>query len=174
MIGKVTFQFLILLIGLVVYHQHSKKRAKAKLPPGPRGLPVLGNIRDLPQPGRAEYQHWLKFKDQYGPISSVTVGGQPLILIHGEEAAFELLEKNSLKTSDRPTQPFAVDHCGFGVFLPTLQYGASFRLHRKLVHQVFGTKRNVAKFRDVQDVESRRFLLRILKSPHDLAEHTKT
>ena len=36
------------------------------LPPGPKGIPILGNINDLPKPGELEYQHWLKFKDQYG------------------------------------------------------------------------------------------------------------
>jgi hypothetical protein len=37
------------------------------LPPGPRGLPVLGNLKDLPPPGMLEATHWLKHKELFGP-----------------------------------------------------------------------------------------------------------
>jgi cytochrome P450 len=172
MASRVVTQVVIALVGLGVYYLLFRKK-KVPLPPGPPGLPVLGNVLDLPPPGKAEYQHWVKLKDAHGPVSSVTVAGQTIVLVHDEDAAFHLLEKNSLKTSDRPTQPFAVDHAGFGVFVPTLQYGPEFRMHRKMMHQVFGTMKSAAQFRDVQDVESRRFLLRLLNSPDELASHTK-
>jgi hypothetical protein len=41
-------------------------KALAPLPPGPRKLPLLGNIGDLPPSGMPEYLHWLKHKDLYG------------------------------------------------------------------------------------------------------------
>jgi len=44
----------------------SKNAGKPPLPPGPKGLPLLGNLNDLPKPGELEYKHWLKFKDEYG------------------------------------------------------------------------------------------------------------
>ncbi|KAK2037953.1 cytochrome P450 [Colletotrichum somersetense] len=174
MASIIPIQFIIPLVGLCVCYIFFRKPAGAPLPPGPRGLPIVGNIRDLPRPGKAEYQHWIKFKDAYGPISSVTVAGQTLVLIHDEEAAFNLLERTSLKTSNRPTQPFAVNHCGFGDFLPVLQYSSRLRQQRKLVHQVLGTAKSVSKFRKVQDRESCRFLLRILNRPDGLITHTKT
>jgi hypothetical protein len=36
------------------------------LPPGPKGLPFVGNVTDLPLSGVREYEHWLKHKDFYG------------------------------------------------------------------------------------------------------------
>lgn len=36
------------------------------LPPGPKGLPVLGNVNDMPKPGVLEAHHWLEHKDKYG------------------------------------------------------------------------------------------------------------
>jgi hypothetical protein len=36
------------------------------LPPGPKGLPFVGNMRDLPPLGAKEWEHWLKHKDLYG------------------------------------------------------------------------------------------------------------
>lgn len=43
-----------------------KASNRAPLPPGPKGLPLLGNLNDLPQPGVLEAHHWLKHKELYG------------------------------------------------------------------------------------------------------------
>lgn len=40
------------------------------LPPGPKGLPLLGNISDLPPPDEFEAKHWLRHKELYGMSSS--------------------------------------------------------------------------------------------------------
>ena len=42
-----------------------------------------------------------------GPISSVTVMGQTLVIINDSQLAFELMEKRSVKHSSRPKQVFA-------------------------------------------------------------------
>lgn len=42
-----------------------------------------------------------------GPISSVTVLGQTIVIINDAKLAFELLEKRSAKHSSRPKQVFA-------------------------------------------------------------------
>ena len=36
------------------------------LPPGPKGVPFLGNINDMPKPGVLECHHWLQHKELYG------------------------------------------------------------------------------------------------------------
>lgn len=121
-----------------------------------------------------EYQHWIKFKDAYGPISSVTVFGTTLVIVHSPEAAHELLSKMSTKTSGRPYFYFADEMCGFGTLTSNIGYGPTHRLHRKFMHQEIGTKVLVEKFYDIQDVESKRFLLRVLEDPARLIEHIKT
>ena len=77
------------------------------LPPGPKGLPIIGNVADLPPKGGLEWQHWLKHKTIFGPLSSVTVFGQTIILLHDLEAALELLDKRGGKYSSRPRMVFA-------------------------------------------------------------------
>lgn len=167
-------QITFALLGVSLFFHYFWKKASPNLPPGPKPLPIVGNIRDMPPVGAPEYQHWLKFKDTYGPISCVTLFGQTMIIIHDRDAAHDLFEKNSTKTSGRPQLHFASKLCGYGVLLSFQQYNATHRLHRKLVHRQLGTKAVASRFHDIQDVESRRFLLRVLDSPISLMEHIKT
>lgn len=65
-------------VGLVVFYITSRAWGLSKdaghlpLPPGPKGLPLIGNLNDLPGPGVFEAEHWLKHKELYGspPTSS--------------------------------------------------------------------------------------------------------
>ncbi|RFU81476.1 o-methylsterigmatocystin oxidoreductase [Trichoderma arundinaceum] len=150
-----------------------KKPNTLPLPPGPKPLPVIGNIKDLPPPGVPEFEHWLPFKEKYGGISSVSIMGQTMIILQDKEAIGELLEKTSLKTSARPKFFFATEMCGFGTFLPAMQYDDPFRKQRRFIHQQLGTKVLASRFNDIQDVESKRFLLRVLNDPQDYFEHIK-
>ncbi|SCV44927.1 related to O-methylsterigmatocystin oxidoreductase [Fusarium fujikuroi] len=164
----------LILVGVALTILYIRNKPRKNLPPGPKPLPILGNIRDMPDGTTPEYQHWIKFKDLYGPISHVSILGQSLIILHDREAANAILEKTSTKTSSRPQFVFGNEMCGYNQILSFKPYGKLLKQHRKLVHQQLGTKIAASRFRDVQDVESRRLLLRILNSPEKLSAHIKT
>lgn len=100
-------------------------RTLPPLPPGPKGIPVIGNLADLPSAGTKEWEHWLKHKELYGtstitykslrspslyliigPISSVTALGQTMVILNDAQAAIDLMEKRSAIHSSRPTMTF--------------------------------------------------------------------
>ncbi|KAG5800528.1 hypothetical protein H9Q69_000415 [Fusarium xylarioides] len=166
-------EFLI-LVGVVLTILYIRTKPRKNLPPGPKPLPILGNIKDMPDGTIPEYQHWIKFKDLYGSISHVSILGQSLIILHDRDAANAILEKTSTKTSGRPQFIFGNEMCGYNQILSFKPYGKLLKQHRKLVHQQLGTKTAASRFRDILDVESRRLLLRILDSPEKLFEHIKT
>lgn len=85
------------------------KKHDLPLPPGPKGLPLLGNINDLPTPGILECHHWLKHKDLYGPISSLTVLGQTFVIVNDADIALELLSNRAAIYSGRPKMVFSGD-----------------------------------------------------------------
>ncbi|KAK4090613.1 hypothetical protein Purlil1_5285 [Purpureocillium lilacinum] len=119
-------------------------RNRRRLPPGPKPLPIVGNMRDLPSPGAVEFQHWLKHKDDYGTIT-VTVMGMTLIIIHDKDAAHELLDKQSSNTSGRPSMVFANELCGYGSIVICQSYTPTFRHSRKLLHKELGTKTSASR-----------------------------
>jgi len=53
-------------------------------------------------------------------------------------------------------------------------YNSRFREYRKQAHQVLGTPKFVSQFNVLQDIEVRRFLLRVLEKPQDLIRHIRT
>ncbi|UKZ80869.1 hypothetical protein TrVFT333_008634 [Trichoderma virens FT-333] len=167
-------QAIIVLIGVLLYSLSFRKKREVllPLPPGPKPLPIIGNVRDVPPQEVPEFQHWLSFKDKYGPISSITILGQTLIMIHDKDAAVELLEKESLKTSSRPQMNFAI-LCGYNRWLSMMPYDDNHRLYRKYIHQQVGTNVLASQYLDVQDLESKRFLLRVLMDPDNLFRHIK-
>lgn len=84
----------------------SRKSSRVyKLPPGPKPLPLVGNLLDLPKDH--DWVHWAKHKEVYGPISSVTVFDQTIIILNDVQAAIDLFEKRSNIYSDRPILTFA-------------------------------------------------------------------
>lgn len=76
------------------------------LPPGPRGIPLLGNIKDLPAPGVLECHHWLKHKDLFGPISSITILGLTFVIVHDPDIALETMRDRASIYSGRPQMEF--------------------------------------------------------------------
>ncbi|KAM0521948.1 hypothetical protein ACHAPE_002513 [Trichoderma viride] len=162
-------------VGFIIYHLFFRKKDDLlSLPPGPRALPIIGNLLDLPPTGTPEFQHWLPFKDLYGPLSSVTVLGQTMVIIHDKQAADDIMNKMSHKTSSRPNAVFASELCGFDNFTSGRPYDATFRLHRKVMHQQAGTKLLASEFNEIQEIESRHLLQRILDHPENLVKHYRT
>ena len=185
---------LFLLYFLInVFFARKKINALPPLPPGPKGLPFIGNVNDLPPPGQ-DYQHWLKHKDRYGPLSSVTVLGQTIVIIHDKDTAYELMEKRGNIFSGRPTAKFACEmyvsdlhqflvarglrygyRIGWKHVLGCLPYDNTFKRYRRYFHQHLGSQAAVSKMYTLQEAVVGRFLWRINRDGgENLVKHLRT
>ena len=109
-----------------------------------------------------------------GDVAHIQVFGQHFILLNSYKAAVEMLDKKSIKYSDRPVPTFVGDLLGCKHSLPLLSYGDTFRETRKRFHRVVGTRASAEEYGDIEVVEIHKFLKRILADPEQLADHLGT
>jgi hypothetical protein len=165
-----SFMVLWLLIAVALYAINRlvllRGKTKLPLPPGPKGVPLVGNVKDLPPPGKQEYVHWLELKHAYG---------QTIVIIHDRNMAIELMDKRSVMHSGRPVMPFG-NSCGWEDAMGAQQQNdPSFRGQRKHVFQQVGTKNSVAKYWPLQEGVVGRFLSRANKdNGKNLLKHVQT
>ncbi|KAF7372783.1 Cytochrome P450 2B11 [Mycena sanguinolenta] len=91
-----------------VYLARSSAVSRARRPPGPPGLPLLGNVLQVPGQHLATYFRGLC--EEYGGFVSLNLAGFPVFLIGDIRLAKEILEKRSTKFSSRPTIPYVRYH----------------------------------------------------------------
>ncbi|KAF8879068.1 cytochrome P450 [Infundibulicybe gibba] len=110
---------------------------KLRLPPGPVGWPFFGNVFDLPWK-----QTWLTFARWgrvYGPISSISVFGQPIIFLNSLKPAMEMLGVKGKIYADRPELTMGGDMVGWKHSLPLMRGKESWQASRTMFHGSFGT-----------------------------------
>lgn len=108
----------------VVYIRRSKPKL-AHLPPGPPGLPILGNIFQIN--ALRPYPKMREWALQYGPIFHLRIGPQDVIVVNTAEAADELFITRSSQYSGRVSPHVAHDIMSDGQRLGFLPYGKEWK-----------------------------------------------
>ncbi|XP_060087060.1 cytochrome P450 2K6-like [Heteronotia binoei] len=83
------------------------KSSSQKFPPGPRPLPLIGNLHlmDLNRP----YKTMMKFSKEYGPVFSIQLGFQKMVVLAGYKMIKEALVNQADAFADRPVIPIFED-----------------------------------------------------------------
>ncbi|THU85080.1 cytochrome P450 [Dendrothele bispora CBS 962.96] len=90
----------ILVLGLTVLMiSRFFKKLNYRYPPGPRGLPILGNLFQLDSV--KPWHTFAKWKEMYGPIMYLNVAGQPIVILNSKKVAEDLLERRASNYADR-------------------------------------------------------------------------
>ncbi|KAH7931282.1 cytochrome P450 [Leucogyrophana mollusca] len=161
----------VAIAGLFIVNKLIKQKATLPLPPGPRKLPLLGNLLDIPS--EEPWVTFAKWGKEHGDISSVQVLGQHMIILNAAQPAIDLLDKRSLTYSDRPTLTLACDLIGWNRSLVLSQYGSHFKEIRKNIYRVIGSRGNLEKYHGLIERQSHRFVKRLLATPDSLADHIR-
>ncbi|KAJ5199660.1 Cytochrome P450 [Penicillium cf. griseofulvum] len=135
------------------------KRPSLPLPPGPKPLPLVGNIYQLPKSLQwLEFYRWSK---KYGPVMHLSMGGQPLIVLSTYKAAHDLLNRRSLRYSDRPRMVMAGELVTKGMHILLRPYNEQYKLHQKMEAPLLHL-RAASNYRPLQDLESQQLLWDVL------------
>ncbi|XP_005101694.1 cytochrome P450 2U1 [Aplysia californica] len=98
-------------IFLLVLLLARRLRPRPGLPPGPRGWPFVGNLFLLMKPDKREV--FRKLRQKYGDLVSLSVGGQPILLVNGVDKLHEVFVDHGKEFDKRP-QVFTVLKVGQG------------------------------------------------------------
>ncbi|TFY75248.1 hypothetical protein EWM64_g8764 [Hericium alpestre] len=139
--------------------------------PGPKGYPFVGNLFDLPM--EHEYYTFSKWGREYGDITSVTVLGQPMLILNSPQAAVEMLDKKSSIYSDRPHLTMASDLVGWKNVLVLTPYGDRFKAYRRMMHRIIGTRAAMDQYNPIMEAETHKSLARLLTAPQDFRAHLR-
>ncbi|KAL1672538.1 cytochrome P450 [Schizophyllum commune] len=135
------------------------------LPPGPKRLPLVGNLLDIPSTYEWEkYMQWAK--DFETDILHLDAGGTSIIVLDSYEACCDLLEKRARFYSDRPSFPMTIDLMGMDFNFATIPYGDKWRARRRIAHEALHEKASIG-FRHLELEATHTFLRNMLAAGED-------
>ncbi|OSD04423.1 CyP450 monooxygenase [Trametes coccinea BRFM310] len=158
---------LLALAALTLSRYWFSSRERHRLPPGPKPLPLIGNVLDMPTKNLGPSFRDLNAK--YGEIVYMNVLGQPMVILGSYKAVYELLELKSSISSDRAPSPMA-DLTGFMWDFALEGYTSRWRTQRRAFHQLFYPNA-IKNYRPTQLRQTHRLLQKIVAAPDDLTRH---
>ncbi|KAJ4479616.1 cytochrome P450 [Lentinula edodes] len=138
-----------------------------KLPPGPSGFPIVGNLLQIPTS-----QPWLVFDQwtkQYGPIFYLNIAGQDTIVLGTHKAAADLLDRRANIYSDRP------DYIVLNMLTSGMHWGFArlndlWKRQRRRVHEALRAQ-TAKEYFGYQETESVIMLDQMLTDPENFLDH---
>ncbi|PAV15311.1 cytochrome P450 [Pyrrhoderma noxium] len=139
-------------------------------PPGPKGLPILGNFFDMM--GARECETLRGWKATYGPIAHLKVFGRSYVYLNDYQTVVNLFEKRGNIYSSRP-HFIMNDLQGWGEwFVGVLPYGPELRRSRQKLHH-FLQQSVVPDYFAFQTQSSYRLAELLLRDPEDFLDVLK-
>ncbi|KDQ51281.1 hypothetical protein JAAARDRAFT_706542 [Jaapia argillacea MUCL 33604] len=135
------------------------RRARKNLPPGPPGVPLFGNLFQVP--ALRPYPQFRRWAQKFGSIFHLKLGPQDVIVLNTADAADELFVRRSNIYSSRSPPHVAHDIMSAGQRLVFLPYDREWKTARRSLQSAIGPGPS-KKIRPAQDLESRVLLYDIM------------
>ncbi|XP_040445876.1 cytochrome P450 2W1-like isoform X2 [Falco naumanni] len=148
------------LLAAALYVLKVFKQSALNLPPGPFPLPVIGNLHLLDI--RRQDKSLMKISEKYGPVFTVHLGLQKVVVLTGYEAVKDALLNTADVFADRPAIPIFhhIQH-GNGVFFSSQELWKTTRRFTVATMRDLGMGKRLGEERMLEEL---RFLIELIKS----------
>ncbi|KAH9959806.1 cytochrome P450 [Russula dissimulans] len=147
------------------------RRHALPFPPGPKGLPIIGNALDMPNKNAwLTYSRWGRKYDS--DIVHAEFLGTHVIVLNSAKAVHELFEKRSSIYSDRPPLPSLTHLIRMSWNIAFLPYGPRWRTWRKVFHEYFHPNAS-RQYRPQELKAARQLLENLLRTPEQYGHHLR-
>ncbi|KAI0066974.1 cytochrome P450 [Artomyces pyxidatus] len=157
------------VVCLLWARSYIRKRHALPLPPGPKGLPIVGNMFELGTDlVHVKHRDWSREFDS--DIISVSVFGETTVVLNSIEAITDLLDKRGSNYSDRPNMVMIMDLMGWDWSFSLMRYGQKWREYRRVFQHYFNV---ISEHRPIQLTVSDDLLSRLHRDPQHFLHHLK-
>ncbi|XP_042495785.1 geraniol 8-hydroxylase-like isoform X1 [Macadamia integrifolia] len=129
LIGASLTLALLLILGFIWLNKRSKEKHQVPLPPGPRGLPIIGNLPFLDPNLHSCFADLSKI---YGPIMKVRLGRRLCIIITSPSGAREVFKDHDTIFANHDRSIVGVAATYGGVDIAFAPHGDHWRMVRKV------------------------------------------
>ncbi|XP_041995994.1 premnaspirodiene oxygenase-like [Salvia splendens] len=150
-----------ILVFLFNNRQKSRNSKPIKLPPGPRKLPIIGNLHQISNP---PFPCFRDLSNQYGPLMHLKLGENTVVVVSSPDLAKKMLKDLDPVFADRRQRAFS-DIMTYGssdiAFGP---YGGYWRQMRKLCINELLSPKMVHLFQSIRSDETSRLIRSLRES----------
>ncbi|KAL9082950.1 MAG: hypothetical protein Q9165_008713 [Trypethelium subeluteriae] len=136
------------------------------MPPGPPGVPVLGNLPQMMRArrGAPSFNQWLGSLIPYGEMVTLHMGSKTWVVLNSDRVVSEIISKRGKITNERPHMPVASDLVSNGK-RTVIRQEEEWREGRRVMHQLLSGS-NLRVYAGMQELESVDMLRRYLREPN--------
>ncbi|CAK9178442.1 unnamed protein product, partial [Ilex paraguariensis] len=128
-------------------------------PPGPSGLPFLGNLHQMDS--SAPHQYLSQLSKKYGPLMSLRLGSVPTIVVSSARLAKEVMKTHDLAFCSRPSL-FGQQKLSYnGIDVAFSPYNGYWREMRKICTLYLFSPKRVQSFHPIREDEVARMIKKI-------------